>query len=383
MITHGGTVTIIGGGLIGLASAWRLAQRGLRVTVVDPDPAAAASRAAAGMLAPVSEVTYGERALLDFALESLRRYPDFVTELEAATGEQVGLRRDGTLVVATDAGDREVLRELHEFHRSLGLESTLLGSRETRRLEPTLSPGLCAGLHVSTDLSVDNRRLASAVLSAVVACGVTLERRAADALVVEADAAVGVRLSDGSERRSEVTVLAAGPWCSRLPGLPPRVVPPVRPVKGQILRLQGPTELLPTRSLRGFVGGREIYLVPRVDGELVVGASVEDRGFDTTVTAGVVHDLLHDARLVLPAVDEFALHESMAALRPGSPDNVPIVGPTSLGGLVVATGHFRNGVLLAPLTADLVTAVVTGDDAEAHWATLVDPGRFAESLVTT
>jgi glycine oxidase len=372
-------VVIVGGGIIGLASAWRLAEAGLTVTIIDPDPAGAATHVAAGMLAPVSEIEYGEEDQLELALASLQRYPQFVTDLERASGQQVGLRREGTLIVATDAGDRELLVELHAFQEAQGLTARLLSSRECRAVEPMLSPEVRCGLLVESDHSVDNRQLAAALLTTTRSAGVTVVPQRVASICVEAGAVTGVELADGSRISGATVLLAAGPWSGEVPGLPPEVVPPVRPVKGQILRLRAANHVpLPTRTVRGLVNGHDIYLVPRTSGELVVGATLEEVGFDTVTRAGGVRELLRDARTVMPAIDELELVESSAALRPGSPDNRPMIGRTSLDGLVVATGHHRNGILLAPITADLVCAAVTGSvgDAEARLLALTAPNRF-------
>jgi glycine oxidase len=369
-------VVIVGAGVIGLAAAWRLTQHALRVAILDPDPARAASRAAAGMLAPVTEVRYGEEELLALGVESLRRYPSFVADLEAATGHNVGLRTDGTLLAATDAGDRALLSDLHDFQRSLGLDAELLTSRDCRALEPGLSPDIRCGLHVRSDHSVDNRRLCTALLAAVED---SVRREAVAGIEVAADQVRGVRLRSGERISSGKVVLAAGPWSGEIDGVPDHVRPQVRPVKGEILRLRtrAMSGDLPTRSVRGLVNSHEVYLVPRSDGELVVGATVEEAGFDATVRAGAVRELLRDARAVFPAIDELELVETMAAHRPGSPDNRPIVGATDIDGLVVATGHYRNGILLTPVTTDLVVAAVTGKSDDTALAPLVSPQRFA------
>jgi glycine oxidase len=371
-------VVVVGAGVIGLAAAWQLSRQGVDVTVVDPSPASAASHAAAGMLAPVTEVRYGEEDLLALGVESLRRYPSFVADLEAASGRQVGLRADGTLVAATDAGDRAVLTDLHDFQRSLGLEAELLTSRECRALEPDLSPDVRCGLHVRGDHSVDNRRLCAALLAAVAANG-SLRQDTVVAVEISADKIHGVQLRDGGHLAAATVVVAAGPWSSDIDGIPGELRPQVRPVKGEILRLRTrpASGALPTRTIRGVVNGHEVYLVPRADGELVVGATVEEAGFDATVRAGAVRELLRDARAVFPPIDELELVETFAAHRPGSPDNRPIVGATEVDGLVLATGHHRNGILLTPITADLVVAAVTGAKPGSELAALVAPQRFA------
>jgi glycine oxidase len=370
-------VAIVGGGLIGLTIAWRLASRGLTVTVIDPAPVSAASHAAAGMLAPVSEVTYGEEPLLRFSIESLRRYPGFAAELEAATGHDIGLKRDGTIIVATDAGDRGMLAELHAFQERLGLSATMLTSRECRALEPSLSPVVRCGLLVDSDHSVDNRRLAAALLAAAMAAGVRiLPRRVRSVTVV--DGRVRGVLTEAGGVSADIVVLAAGPWSASIDGVPEADRPPVRPVKGEILRLQaGDRVPIPSRTIRGYVNGQSVYVVTRSGGEVIIGATMTDRGFDTTVRAGAVHDLLRDARTLVPGVDELDLVESLAALRPGSPDNAPMIGWTHTDGLLVATGHHRNGVLLTPLTADLVADLVTGTaEMDPEILATVSPGRF-------
>ncbi len=371
-------VAVIGGGVIGLSIAWRLRECDLSVAVVDPAPAAAASHAAAGMLAPVSEVRYGEEHLLALGLASLRRYPTFVAELEGRSGQRVGLRQDGTLIVATDAGDRAALAELHDFQVSLGLDATLLTSRECRSLEPSLSPEVRSGLLAASDHSINNRRLAAALVSVARTCDIRLLTTRVTAVELAEPGPQRVDCEDGTRLIADTVVLAAGPWSASIAGVPAQAVPPVRPVKGEILRLQvRPGCPVPGHSVRGLVNGREIYLVPRLDGELVVGATVEEMGFDTVVRVGAVREMLRDAHQICPGVDELALTECIAALRPGSPDNVPLIGWTTAPGLLVATGHHRNGILLAPITADLVADLVTGVDRAGELLELVSPRRFS------
>jgi glycine oxidase len=372
-------VAVIGGGVIGLAIAWRVAQAGKSVVVIDPAPASAASYAAAGMLAPISEARYGEEPLLQLGLESLARYPTFVTALEAEAGQSVGLRCDGTLIVATDAGDRAELGELHEFQTRLGLTATLLTSRECRELDPALSPDIRCGLHVASDFSIDNRRLTAALLTASRSRGVRILTSRVTEVSTTDPGRHSIVTDDGGTISADQVVVAAGPWSNAIPGIAEADQPPVRPVKGEIIRLTARAGgELPRRSLRGFVNGREIYLVPREDGELVVGATVEELGFDTTVRSGAVREMLRDARAVFPMIDGLEFTEAIAALRPGSPDNAPIIGATTTPGLLVATGHHRNGILLTPVTADLICALITNDDADVELLTAVSPQRFAE-----
>jgi glycine oxidase len=368
---------VVGGGLVGMGIAWRAAKRGCSVAVVDPSPGAGSSRAAAGMLAPVTEATYGEQALVALGLASAALYPDFVAELEADAGAPVGYRRTGTLAVALDTDDRAELAALHRYQLSLGLETELLSSREVRRSEPLLSPSVRGGLLVAGDHSVDNRLLGAALAAAAPRAGAEVVAGSVEQVLVEGDRARGVRLADGRELRAGTVVVAAGCWSSRLAGLPAGAVPPVRPVKGQILRLRAPGGApWLARTVRAVVHGRQVYLVPRGDGEVVVGATVEEQGMSRTVTAGGVHDLLVDAHRLLPEVSELELVETGAGLRPGSPDNAPLIGATTLPGLVLATGHHRNGVLLTPVTADAV-AELLATGAPPDVVAPFSPSRFS------
>jgi glycine oxidase len=355
-----GQIVVVGGGVIGLAIAWRASQAGLPVTVVDPQPGHGASWAAAGMLAPISEVQYGEDALLGLNLASVERYPSFVAELEEATGLDVGYRTCGTLALAFDGDDRAALDELHAFQLRLGLKSERMTGRECRRLEPMLAPGVRAGLLVHGDHQVDNRRLVAALLSAATRSGVSMLEKEAVTAVVDGTRIVGVELADGARLQAKTVILAAGCWSGRIRGLPEGAVPPVRPVKGQILRLRGPHDApLLSRTLRCLVAGSHVYLVPRADGEVIVGATAEEQGFDATVTAGGVRQLLHDAWQVVPGIAELELVECRAGLRPGSPDNAPVLGPApGVEGMVIAAGHYRNGILLTPVTADAIAELL-------------------------
>jgi glycine oxidase len=397
-------VLVVGGGIIGLVTAWRAALLGLRTAVADPEPGRGAARVAAGMLAPVTELHYGEQALLELSLVSARRWPEFAAELSEAAGDatggaDLGYRRCGTLAVALDADDRAELRELHAFQASSGLETEWLNGRECRRLEPMLAPGVRGGLRVDGDHQVDPRRLASALLRAAERAGVVLHR--APVARVETDApagagaagdgapgtghapvrVTGVRLADpaGTRLAARTTVLAAGSRSAGIPGLPAAAVPPVRPVKGQTLRLRVPEPYRPflSRTVRAVVRGGHVYLVPREDGELVVGATSEELGFDTTVTAGGVYELLRDAHELVPGITELPLVETLAGLRPGSPDNAPVFGrPAGVDGLLLATGHHRNGVLLTPVTGDVLAALLTSDQLPPYAAGF-GPDRFS------
>lgn len=366
--THTSDVLVVGGGIIGLVTAWRSAQRGFATAVVDPEPGGGAARVAAGMLAAVTELHYGEQTLLGLNLESARRYPDFAAELTEVTGLDLGYRRSGTLAVALDADDRAHLRELHALQRRSGLDSEWLSGRECRRLEPMLAPGVRGGLRVDGDHQVDPRRLSAALVAACERAGVVFHRTWAEELSVARERATGVRTGAGDRLDAEHTVLAAGSLSGRLAGVPAEARPPVRPVKGQVLRLTVPKPYAPflSRTVRAVVRGSQVYLVPRENGELVVGATSEEQGWDTTVTAGGMYELLRDAHELVPGITELPLTETRAGLRPASPDNAPLLGPSGLDGLLLATGHYRNGVLLTPVTGDVLAEVLTTGELPAE-----------------
>jgi glycine oxidase len=377
-------VLVIGGGIIGLVTAWRAAQRGFATAVVDPEPGGGAAQVAAGMLAAVTELHYGEQTLLGLNLASARRYPDFAAELTELTGQDLGYRRCGTLAVALDADDRAHLRELHALQQQSGLDSQWLSGRECRRLEPMLAPGVRGGLRVDGDHQIDPRRLAGALVAACERAGVVFHRAWAERLTVVRDRAAGVVLADGSAPAAGQVVLAGGSLSGRLAGVPQDVLPPVRPVKGQVVRLTMPHRRGPflSRTVRAVVRGSHVYLVPRASGELVIGATSEELGWDTTVTAGGVYELLRDAHELVPGITELPLTETRAGLRPGSPDNAPLLGPTGLEGLSLATGHYRNGVLLTPVTGDALAHVLaTGELPEE--ARPFTPKRFSPATALT
>ncbi len=367
-------VAVIGAGVIGLAVAWRAAQRGMTVTVIDPSPGSGASSAAAGMLAPVTELHYAERDLLDLTLDSAARYPEFVTELESATGLDVGYRRCGTVSVGWMGSDLAALRDLAEFQRALALTVETLTAAELRRLEPLLAPGLPGGVLVTGDHQVEPPALVAALRTGATFAGAQLVEQRVASLRVDSETVVGVDLADGSAITAGETVVACGAWAALL-DLPGDVELAVRPVKGQTLHLSGDPGAL-SHVVRGEVRGAPVYLVPRSDGRLVIGASSEEAGFDLRPRAGVVHDLLRDAQALLPSVAEMELVGVRTGLRPGTPDNSPLLGRAGVDGLVIATGHHRNGVLLTPVTADGVADLLETGTAPTAWKPF-DPLRFS------
>jgi glycine oxidase len=375
-------VVVVGGGVIGTAIAWRAATAGLDVVLVDPARGDAASLVAAGMLAPVSEALFGEGALLRVNLLAVGRFGSFAAELEEVTGQQVGVRREGTMAIAYDPGDYAALIRLTAFRRSAGLDAEELDSRACRQLEGFLTPDVHGGVLFAGDWSVDNRRYAAALRDAAAAAGVRFVRDRVSQLLVHHGRATGVHLADdGGDISAGAVAVAAGCWSGGLAGLPDPLCAAVRPVKGQLLRLRHPAGMAPviSHTIRATVRGADVYLVPRADGEVIVGATQEERGPDRAVTAGAVHDLLHDAMSVLPVTSELILAETCAGLRPGTPDNGPIVGGTGVGGLLLATGHYRNGILMSPVTADAVVAYLTGQPPAAEWEPFT-PWRFLPEL---
>jgi glycine oxidase len=347
-------VLIVGGGVIGLSIAWRAARRGLQVGVMDDGRSEAAWHAAAGMLAPVTEVHYGESALLRLNLASAEAYPAFVQELEEFTGLPTGYRACGTLAVAFDADDKAALDDLARYQESLGLKAEPLTGREARRLEPMLSPSVRGGLLAHGDHQVNNRLLVAALRAACEKARVTWIDDRAREIDIDNGRAVGVNGHEASQ-----IVLAAGCWSNQLAGLPKPDRPPVRPVKGQILRLHTPTQApLLSRTVRALVRGAPVYLVPRESGEIVVGATAEEQGLDARITVGGVYELLRDAHELVPGITECELVECATGFRPGSPDNAPLLGAASTPGLIIATGHYRNGILLAPVTGDAIAELL-------------------------
>jgi glycine oxidase len=412
---------VVGGGAIGLAIAWRIAQQGRQVTVLERgEPGSGASFHAAGMLAPITEASWGEDALLQLNLASARAYPAFLAELEAATGSRLRSASPGTLFVALDRDQLEALRRLAGLQASLGLQTRWLAADACREREPALHPSVRAGI-LAPEREIDARALTAALARAVGAAGGTLrpgaevvrllagpapasepapgdgshgdplagegsgsgpiagEGSGAGPIAGESSRAgpiAGVELAGGEQIRlapGGCVVLAAGCWSGGVAGVPPSIAAAVRPVKGQILRLRPrPGELAPIRHL---VRTEEVYLVPRASGEVVVGATVEEQGFDRALTAGGVYELLRAAIRAVPAVRELELAEASAGLRPGTPDNGPLIGQAAPG-LLVATGHFRNGILLAPVTAEAIAAAVAGGEPPAAAAPF-RPDRFA------
>ena len=356
MAAHGNPeVIIIGAGVVGLGAAWRLAQRGAAVTVFDKGCVGqGASHAAAGMLAACAEAEPGEEALVALGRLSQSLWPAFAAELEQASGLSVDLRREGTLLLALTADDQKRLHHHLAFQQGLGLPLEWISAAEVRRREPHLAAAIAGAIWSPEDHQVDNRKLAAALRVAAERAGATIrEHTPVERIIVANGRTSGIAIADGTEITADVVVLAAGAWSRAIAGLPPALRPPVRPVKGQMIALAMDAPLI-----SHVVWAPGVYLVPRNDGRLLLGATVEEKGFDTALTAGGVLSLLEAAWRALPAIEELPVAEMWVGHRPGSRDDAPILGPGPVEGLVYATGHHRNGILLAPVTANAVARLV-------------------------
>jgi glycine oxidase len=350
---------VIGAGVVGLSIAWRLAQAGCPVTVYDRAKAGrGASWAAAGMLAAAVETEPGEEKLLALTLESQKLWPRFAREVEAASGISIGYRDEGTIVVALTRDDAAQLRFSYEFQRSLGLDIDWLSGAEARRREPHLRPGISGAVLSPRDHQVDNRLLGSALAQAARRAGAVLyEHCPVREVELSGGRARGVVTDRGSDS-ADLVILAAGAWSREIGGVPASYLPPVRPIKGQMLALSMDPA---TPLLRHVIWLPRGYLVPRLDGRLIVGATVEERGFDDRLTAGGMLALIEGAWRAVPGIEELPVAETWVGFRPGSRDDAPMLGPSGIDQFVVATGHHRNGILLTPITAKVISDyVLTG-----------------------
>jgi glycine oxidase len=361
-------ILIIGGGVIGLSIGWQLAKTGAAVTIYEQAEAGrAASWAAAGMLAPLAEAHTEEPELLKLGTQSLALYPQWVRELEADAKMSIGYRVEGTLIVGLEPDDTHQLRHLYTAQQDLGLDVEWLTGREARDIEGALSPYVTTAIRCATDYQVDNRLMVQALQCAFQACGGVLhENSTIERIVVENGTASGVQIH-ADFQAADTLILAAGCWSAQVDGLPDTIIPPVRPVKGQMLALEM-IEGITVKNVIRTVRARyptSVYLVPRSDGRLIVGATSEEMGFDTRLTAGGVFELLRGASEAVPGIYELPLLETWAGLRPGSRDNAPILGETPVKNLIYATGHYRNGILLTPITAyEISKLILTGETSE-------------------
>lgn len=356
-------IAIIGGGICGLAIGWRLAQEGFSVTIVDKGKAGMeASWAAAGMLAPLIEAEHAEEMLLPLAIESRKRWPQFAAELENFTGINVDYRTEGTLQIALHRDDQEALEHRYSFFKKNNFEIEKLSGSQVKALQPHLSHNVTGGILSPEDHQVDNRLVVSALLKAFKkAGGILHENTEVDEICTNNGRVNGICMG-GEKVVTEHLVLSAGAWSRNIPGIPKDARPPVRPLKGQMLALEMPSKMPLLDHVIWGPGNAivsNIYLVPKSDGRLIIGATVEEMGYDTRITCGGLFELLRAGWEVLPSIYDLPVLSSWAGLRPASRDDAPILGPSGVDGLTIATGHHRNGILLAPITASEITAYIT------------------------
>jgi glycine oxidase len=370
---------VVGSGVIGLSCAWRLADQGRRVAIFDPAPGQGASAIGAGMLAPVTEASWHDTTLVELNIRAAAGWPSFAKELEAKSGQSTGFRSCGTIYAAFDPSDRAALEEICEFERSLGLDATWCPPSRLRALEPLLAPGIRGGIWAPGEHQVDNRLFVAALEHAAVASGVSVVEKRVDSIVAEAGRVRGVRIGD-EVVSAPLVVLAAGQAVGRVKGLSAGVVPEIRPVKGQILRLfTRDGARFADAIVRALVRGSTVYVVSRDDGGVVVGATQEEKGEDVSVDAGALYRLLRDAQYVLPGVEELEVAEFAAGLRPAARDHQPVIGAATVEGLVLALGHFRNGILLADLTGRAV-ATLAESGSLPTWCEPFAPDRLREAV---
>ncbi|MGK8361697.1 glycine oxidase ThiO [Corynebacterium amycolatum] len=388
------SVVIAGAGIIGLATAWRLLRHGFDVTVLDAEPVSGATFAAAGMLAPVAEVVWDQPTLYPLMVESGKLYRDFAQALAEESGHDVGYIENSTFVCAGDAADRQTLSELVELQHDMGMEINRITATEARRAEPALGPGCVGAVDIPGDHQVNPRLLAEALLSIL---GDRAIRTRAEEVIYASDAskhseqtdhgaesncsrAIGLRGADGNDYLADEVVLAAGLNTADIAGLPENLNLPLRPVYGDVLRLRVPERLQPlvTRTIRGVVQGRPVYIVPRADGTVVLGATSREDDL-TGVSAEGVHQLLRDAYRLVPGILDCEIYEMTARARPGSPDDVPMIGRVAPG-LTVSTGYFRHGILLTAIGSKLTADVVAGreNDNDPALLSAVNPFRFSD-----
>ncbi len=368
-------VVIVGGGTIGLSIGFELVREGTPVTIFERGTAGrGTSWQAAGMLAPDAEIGFEELELYRLNRESLRRWPDFASRVEGASGIDVDYRDEGTLIVADDRDSAEALRRLYGFQQEQGLDVEWLTGEDAREIEPFVAPRLSAAIYSSTDHQVDNRQLLRALRVAFEAEGGTLHEDTPVEAVLPDEDAPAVRTEDDTRVEASRIVVASGVWSRELGGLTPDAQPPVRPVKGQMIQLQRK----PPFDLQHVIRGPDAYLAPKSNGRIVVGATSEEMGFDTTVTAGGLYDLLEGAWEVVPGIYDLPVEDTWAGLRPASRDHAPLLGETSVPGVIMATGHYRHGILLTPVTAEEIANLVrTGETSS--WLEPFSPMRFSDA----
>lgn len=354
-------ILIVGGGIIGLSIGWQLLRQGFEVTILERDTAGhSASWASAGMIAPHAEAGFEDMALLKLDHASLETYPQFLDELKEDTGTDVALDQRGTLIVGLDRDDTLWLRRLYDFREHLGFPLEWMSGSEAREKEPSLSPKVVSAMWLPKDAQIENRELLTALRAAFLNLGGELmEKCEVTEILVKDGKAYGVKTAQ-DQIESQTIILAAGSWSREIPGIPEALRPPVRPVKGQVMTARR-DESCP---LECMIRSPRIYLAPKLNGRLSIGASTEEKGFHTIPTIGVFRDILDEAWRAVPSIYDLEIEEFIAGLRPGSRDHAPIIGKTEIENLIYATGHYRHGILLAPITAYEVIKIFKGLPSE-------------------
>ena len=372
-------ITIIGGGVIGLGIGWQLTQSGVDVTIYDSAEAGrAASWAAAGMLAPFAEAHTEEPELLKLGCDSLALYPKWVNELESDAEMSVGFRVEGTHIVGLDSDDTQQLKHLYQAQQQLGLHVNWLSGGEVREIESALSPRVSAAIQCESDYQVDNRLMVAALKSAYMRNGgVLIENNPIEKIHIEDCQVRSIETREGFHN-TNIVILSAGCWSSQIDGIPDSIRPPVRPVKGQMMALMMEDGISINSAIRTVRARYPIgvYLVPRTDGRLIIGATSEEMGYDTRLTVGGMFELLRGAWEAVPGIYELPILETWTGLRPGSRDNAPILGKTPIENLIYATGHYRNGILLTPITAYEISKLVLSDKT----SDVIEPFRIDRFL---
>ncbi|MCC6864693.1 MAG: glycine oxidase ThiO [Ignavibacteria bacterium] len=341
-------IAIIGGGIIGLSVGWQLAKKGLKVAIYERSKAGqGASHAAAGMLAPQAEMGFEDIEMFNLCRKSLEMYPKFVDELYSDTGIKVEVEKTGCILPGFDRDDTERLRRLFDFREKVGLDVIWLTGSEAREIEPFLSPRCTGAIWIYDDAQINNRLLLNVLKKAFVICGGKLfEDHEVENINIEGKNIKGIYVH-GSFLNYDTVIVAAGSWSKQINGIPEYLQPPVRPVKGQIISLR----LNETCRITKVVRAPDVYLLPKSDGRLVIGASVEEMGYDLNPTAGEIYRLLERGWQAVPAIYDLPIESIDVGLRPGSRDHMPIIGNSDVNGLYFASGHYRNGILLTPVTA--------------------------------
>lgn len=351
-------VGIIGGGIIGLATGWQLAKKGFHVEILEKEKEfKGAAWVSAGMLAPQAELGFEEFDYFLLCIESLKMYPEFLVEIEKDSGIKVSLKRCGTLMAAFDRDQTERLKRIKDFREKVNLPGKWLTGTEAREIEPLLSPKCTCGLLFEEDAEVDNRKLLESLKQAFLNCGGELfEEHTVESVNIVNQKAESLQFH-GINAKYDFILVAAGSWIPKIKGLEPLADCCIKPVKGQIISLKTSDDF----NLKHAVRANDVYIVSKSDDRIIIGASVEDFGYDTTITAGAVYELLDNAWEAIPGISELEIMSIDSGLRPGSLDSQPVLGKTGVENLYIAGGHYRSGVLLAPITAYNIANMIAGE----------------------